>query len=147
MLAKILMCECYKETFDSEGNDCIKKAIHFQCKCKDKHHMSVLFCKDHPYGSNFNYQLVERKCLCANGVLYEVCQFCFNVRYLLNFKYFKIYLRFENELVTIRQYFKSIKECEPFFFYDEGSNYIEISLDNPDEPKISVNTDCVYTDP
>ena len=56
-------------------------------------------------------------------------------------------LSFENELVTIRQYFKSMKECEPYFFYNKGSNYIEISLDNHDEPKISVDADCVYISP
>ena len=146
------MCGCYKEKFDSEGNDYIKKAVHFHCKCKDKHRMYVLFCKDHPYGSNFNYQMIERKCLCANSLSHEVCQFCFNVRYLLNFKCFKICmenipLSHENELVTIRQYFKSMKKCEPFFFYNKGSNYIEISLDNPDEPKSSEGTDCVYYSP
>ena len=120
MLGKILMCECYKEKFDSEENDYIKKAIHFHCRWKDKHRMYVLLCKDHPYGGNFNYQMVERKRLCANGLSHEICQFCFNVRYLLNFNCFKIcmeniLLSFENELVTIRRYFKSIKECEPFF--------------------------------
>ena len=56
-------------------------------------------------------------------------------------------LSFENELVAIRQYFKSIKECEPFFFYNNESNYIEISLDDPDEPKHSADTDCVYISP
>ena len=135
MLAKILICECYKEKFDSEENDYIKKAIHFHCRGKDKHRVYVMFCKDHPYGGNFNYQIIERKYLCANA---HICQFCFNLRYLLNFKCFKIFKEnnipssFQNELVTIRQYFKSIKEREPFFFY----SYIEISLDNPDEPKI-----------
>ena len=141
------MCECYKEKIDSEENDYIKKAIHFHCRC-----MYVLLCKDHPYGGNFNYQMVERKRLCANGLSHEICQFCFNVRYLLNFTCFKICmenipLSFANELVTICQYFKSVKECEPFFLYNKGSNYIEISLDNPDEPNTLVNTDYVYISP
>ena len=115
------MCGCYKEKFNSEGNDYIKKEVHFLCHCKDKHRMYVLFWKDHPYESNFNYQMIERKCLCANGLSDEVCQFCFNVTYLLNFKCFRIcmgniLLSFENELVTICQYFKSMKECAPFSF-------------------------------
>ena len=115
------MCGCYKEKFNSEGNDYIKKEVHFLCHCKDKHRMYVLFWKDHPYESNFNYQMIERKCLCANGLSDEVCQFCFHVTYLLNFKCFRIcmgniLLSFENELVTICQYFKSMKECEPFSF-------------------------------
>ena len=59
----------------------------------------------------------------------------------------KIPLSFENELVTIRQYFKSMKKCEPFFFYNEGSNYIEISLDKLDEPKILVDNNCVCSPP
>ena len=79
MLAKIIMCGCYDEKFDSEGNDYIKKAVHFYCKYKDKLCMYFLFCKYHPYGSNFNYQMIERKCLCASGLSHEVCQFCFNV--------------------------------------------------------------------
>ena len=115
MLAKILMCECYKEKFDSEENGYIKKAIHFHCRWKDKHRMYVLLCKDHPYGGKFNYQMVERKCLYANDLSHEICQFCFNVRYLLNIKCFQIcleniHLSFENELITICQYFKSVKE-------------------------------------
>ena len=61
MVAKILMCGCYKEKCDSEGNDDIKKVVYFHCKCKDKHRMYVSLCKDHPYGSNFNYQMIERK--------------------------------------------------------------------------------------
>ena len=115
------MCECYNEKFNSEGSAYIKKVTHFYCKCKDKHRLYVLFCEDHPYGGNFNFQMTERKCLCATHLSHEVCQFCFNVRYLLNYKCFeicmeKIPLSFENELVTIRQYFKSMKKCEPFFF-------------------------------
>ena len=114
------MCECYNEKFNSEGSAYIKKVTHFHCKCKDKHRLYVLFCEDHPYGGNFNFQMTERKCLCATHLSHEVCQFCFNVRYLLNYKCFeicmeKIPLSFENELVTIRQYFKSMKECESFF--------------------------------
>ena len=114
------MCECYNEKFNSEGSAYIKKVTHFYCKCKDKHRLYVLFCEDHPYGGNFNFQMTEKKCLCATHLSHEVCQFCFNVRYLLNYKCFeicmeKIPLSFENELVTIRQYFKSMKECESFF--------------------------------
>ena len=114
------MCECYNEKFNSEGSAYIKKVTHFYCKCKDKHRLYVLFCEDHPYGDNFNFQMTERKSLCATHLSHEVCQFCFNVRYLLNYKCFeicmeKIPLSFENELVTIRQYFKSMKECESFF--------------------------------
>ena len=120
MVAKILMCGCYMEKFDSEENDYIKKVVHFCCKCKDKHRIYAFFCKDHPYGSNVNYQMIERKCLRANGHSHEVYQFCFNVRHLLNFKCFKICieftpLSFENELVTFCQCFKSTKECELFF--------------------------------
>ena len=36
-----------------------------------------------------------------------------------------------------------MQECEPFF-YNKGSTYIEMSLENHDTPKISVDTDCVY---
>ena len=36
-LSKILMCECYVDQFQSEGNEYVKKLTHFHCKFKDEH--------------------------------------------------------------------------------------------------------------
>lgn len=74
MILKILMSSCYKEEFQAEGHTCIKKLVH--CKCKEKHFRDLA--------------TDEQTCNCKNGLSHEVCGFCFSVRYLLNFKCFKI---------------------------------------------------------
>ena len=42
------------------------------------------------------------------------------------------------------QYFAKIKSCEPFFVFDEKNNTIETVLDNPKEPKITVQSDHIF---
>ena len=96
MISKILMCHCYKEEFLTGDNKSIKSKIHFYCKCWKEHSHYVLFCKEHSFRTDFaarsDYQNREmkEKCDCKSGLFHEVCGFCFSVRYLLNFKYFKI---------------------------------------------------------
>ena len=36
MLAKVLMCECFYQIFESEGDSYEKKYLFFHCKCKKK---------------------------------------------------------------------------------------------------------------
>ena len=43
-------------------------------------------------------------------------------------------------LQTTPPYFKSIKGCEPLFAFNSKSSRIEIHLNNPNEPKILVDT-------
>ena len=67
MLAKILMCKCYLNKFQSEGNEHVKKLTHFHCKCKDKHLLYILFCEKHPHGGDLIPQMIGKRCTCANG--------------------------------------------------------------------------------
>ena len=92
MISKTLMCRCYKEKFQAKGYEYKKKIIHFHCKCKDRHSYYVLFCNEHPYGADFGDSVAqdEKKCDCKSGLSHKVCGFCFSVKYLLNFKSFKI---------------------------------------------------------
>ena len=46
MLAKILMCRCYFDKFNSEGNEYVKKLTHFHCNCAEEHLLYVLFYKE-----------------------------------------------------------------------------------------------------
>ena len=122
MILKVLMCPCYKKEFQSDGNMYIKKLIHCHCKYKEKHLIYVLFCKDHPFGVTYEASIDEKvSCKCKNGLSHEVCSFCLTVRYLLNFKCFKIFIEnvpdiFLDKVVSINQCFKNIK-CEPFFHH------------------------------
>ena len=55
----------------------------------------VLFCKNDPFGIKFvarrDYTFdIDEECTCKNGISHEVCGFYFSVRYLLNFKCYKI---------------------------------------------------------
>ena len=71
MIAKILMCICYKEEFQVGVHEYIKKKIHFHCKCQGKHIYYVLFCKDYPFGTKMVTPEIE-KCLCKDSLSLEV---------------------------------------------------------------------------
>ena len=147
MIAKILMCRCYVEKFHSEGNKYVKKLAHFQCKCKDQHVLYVLFCEQHPYQQT--PILEEKKCTCATAPAKELYNFCIHVKYLLNFKCYKLCFEripvgIQDKLITIFQYFEVMKSCEPFFYFNRERNMIFITLDYPLEPKIKVRTDYIY---
>ena len=45
---------------------------------------------------------------------------------------------------TTPQYFAKIKDCQRFFVFDKKNNTIQTMLDNPKEPKITAQTDCVF---
>ena len=81
----------------------------------------------------------------ANGI----CNFCIQVKYLLSFKCYKFCLeripvRTQYELVTISQYFKIMKSCETFLYFNEEMEKVFLSLNNPLEPKIKARTDYLY---
>ena len=77
MLAKVLMCECFYQIFQFEGGSYEKKYLHFQCRCKEKHVLYVLFCDWHPYVSNSNQEMSGQKCTCAVLAHNETCGFCY----------------------------------------------------------------------
>ena len=149
MLAKILMCSCYVQKFHSDRNDYVKKLTHFHCKCEKEHLLFILFCGKHPHGS---LPTSEKECTCATTSTNNVCDFCVQIKYLLNFKCYKFYLKripvsILDELITTPQYFKVMKDCQPFFYFNKERSMIPLSLLNTTEPKISVRTDHIYFSP
>ena len=90
------------------------------------------FCGECTYGSTFGRENVEieSKCKCKDSRPQEVCSFCFTVRYLLNFKCYKLCID-TLPVVPLGEYLKKI-DGDPFFFYlSQRTGLIEISLDNP----------------
>ena len=144
MHVKILMCPCYRENFQSEGNVWIKHLINFHCKCPAEHEHFVQFCEHHPLGKSIpsirDYTGTERKkCLCSIIYATEICQFCVTVRYTLNFNTYKFCLedsdftRFflkEKRCVPLNEYL-SKSFCNPFWYFDYSQNRIFVSLENP----------------
>ena len=107
--------------FLDNGYEYKKKIIHFHCKCDDKHCYYVLLCKEHPYGAAFGLfsPRGEKSCQCKKCLDRQICTFCSSVRYLLNFKSFKICVDklagfFVENIITLDQYFKRMN-CDPFF--------------------------------
>ena len=143
------MCSCYVEKFHSEGNEYVKKLTHFHCKCKEKHLLYVLFCDKHPYGSALIPQM-EKKYTCATASALDVCDFCVQVKYLLNFKSYKVCLKrisvsIQDELQTTGQYFKVMKGFQPLFVFNKERNRIDVLLDNPTEQKVLAKTDYAFS--
>ena len=104
------MRQSYLEKFQSEGNEYVKKIIHFHYKCKGKHLLYVLFCEKHPYRPNPIEQMTGKRCTCATGCAYGICKFCCNVRYLSIFRCFKLCIKdipasTESKIQTTPQYF------------------------------------------
>ena len=92
MLAKILMGSCYVNKFHSEGNEYVKKLTPFHSKCNKKHLLYVLFCNNYPHGDSQVLQF-GGKCTCAIKFAFHVWDFCTRVKYLLNYKVNKFYLK------------------------------------------------------
>ena len=150
-LAKILMRRCYFDKFNSEGNEFVKKLTDFYCKCADEHLLHILFCKEHPYGSP-SVPGMQKECKCVTAFANNICDFCIQVKYLLNFKCYKLCLEripvsIQDKLITAPQYFKAMNGCEPFFYFNEERNNIVVSLDNPSEPKILGRTVHLFLTP
>ena len=126
-----------------------KKNLHFQCRCKEKHVLYVLFCEWHPYGSDSKQEMSGQKCTCAVLTQDEICGFCIHVRYILNFRCLKLCVKKIPKILadfvhTTPQYFAKMKSCEPFFVFDKNNNTIETVLDSPKKPKITAQTDHFF---
>ena len=90
MHVKILMCTCYKNLFQSEGASYFQHIIHFNCKCKVEHAIFVHFCSRHYFGNKrptiADYsETIRDKCYWDKAHANEICHFCCQVRYFLNF--------------------------------------------------------------
>ena len=119
MLAKISMCSCNVGEFHREENEYIKKICHFYCHCRDEHETFVYTCKAHAFiatrveGMDFQHRCEKRDSS-------QVCDFCIQVKYLLNFRAYKICLKkipekFQQHLVSLDKYLEEMNFCEPFF--------------------------------
>ena len=89
MLVKVLMCCCFVQGFHEEGNEYLKKLCHFYCECKEKHEYFVYTRKSHPF-INKRMDEMQHKCTCKILGSYETCNFCVQVKYLINFGAYKI---------------------------------------------------------
>lgn len=88
---------------------------------------------------------IDEKCACKNGLSHEVWGICFSVRYLLNFKCYKICVEevpdyFVDKVVSFDTYLKKMN-WDPFFFLCHKTRRFEVSLDNPYKDKIPARTD------
>ena len=92
MLAKVLMSNCFVQGFYEEGNEYVKKLCQFYCHCKEKHEYFVDTCKGHPFIDK-KMDKMQHKCTCKILGSYEICKFCVQVKYLINFRAYKICTR------------------------------------------------------
>ena len=70
---------------------------------------------------------------------------CISIRYSLNFKTRRICLeKLPGSMVPkvkpLNEYLEHT-DCDPFCYWDRRNNRVEISLDNPNMPKITAKTD------
>ena len=47
-----------------------------------------------------------------------------------------------DKVVSLDDYLKKI-DCDPFFYLSKNTSITEVSLDNPEKPKMPVRTDCL----
>ena len=151
MPVKILTCPCTKDYFIQTGVPVIKHLVHFHCKYEEKkHEMFVHFCCGHPFGSTTLNIIdsngdVNNKCFCGKKKSHELCQMCITILYSLNFRVHKICLEklpdfMKPRVKTLNEYLGEIN-CDTFFYWDRKNSRVEISLDNPQMPKITAKTD------
>ena len=151
MILKIFMCPCYKNGFFDLGNSYFSHCIHMRYMCQRRNFLYVHFSKEHRFGSNFvpwrSFMLVGDKCKCKDAGPQEICNFCVSIRYILNFKCHKICVNelpdvFIDKVVPLDEYLKKIN-YDPFFYLSKNTGLVKFSLDNPEEPKIPAQTDCI----
>ena len=118
MLAKVLICSCFVEKFHNEDHEYVKKLCHFRCKCNDSHIVYIFSCEKHPYVAS-KIPEMDPNCKCQSIDALEICNFCRQVRYLLNFRAFMFCLKripgsFQDHIVTTYQYFKECRAVNLF---------------------------------
>ena len=84
MRVTILMCPCFAGGFHSCKSHYVKKFIHFYCKCRDEQKYFVCTSKGRPVLFS-RLEGMKNKCERKNLGLFEMCEFCNQMRYLLNF--------------------------------------------------------------
>ena len=109
-------------------------------------HCAILSREIYPYVAS-KIPEMDTECKCPSIDALKICNFCRQVRYLLNFRVFKFCLKripesFQDHIVTTYQYFKRMPGCPPFFKYSKEHGKIGIYLDSPREPYYIKKTDC-----
>ena len=132
MLAKILLCLCYVDLFESKEENKYVKYIHFHCKCEDEHEYFVYTCKAHPFMyPRLHGMKYKCNCNCKNIGPFETCDFCVQMRYLINFRRYtccveKIPNALTTFLVPLDNYLgHETTTCESFFIL-KTTKFVEI---------------------
>ena len=123
------MSPCYAEKFHQENHDYVKKIFHFHCTFVAVNSTFLLRLELTIWSCTVHVQILEKN---------EICNFCIEVKYLLNFRAFKICMNklpesFQEHLVQLPDYLDGIFLCEPFFKYSPTGRKVNIFFDNPKE--------------
>ena len=131
MIAKIFMCPSYVKNLHDEGNSYVKKLCHFYCKSTNDHdHILFILVRSPLYVQNAGRN--AKNCSCKNIGPFDICKFCVQIKYLLNFRINQLCVKSITEnitphLVPLNQYLQN----ETVFYFPEDKNKIIINLDNP----------------
>ena len=118
--------KCWKkykvQGFHEEVNENVKKLCHFHCHCKEKHKYFVYTCKGHPF-INKRMDGMQHKCTCKVVGSNEIRNFCVQVKYLINFRWYQICMRIipkniQPHLMPLDDFLKNeMPFCEPYLFF------------------------------
>ena len=106
--------------------------MHFYGKCEDEHGYFVHTCK----GELFMYPPLhgmKYKCSCNNIGPFDTCDFCVQMRYLVNFRRFKFYVEnipnaLTNFLVAFDSYLEHETTKRESFFILKITNFVEAQI-------------------
>ena len=123
------MRPCYAEKFHQENHDYVKKNCHFQCTFVSVNNIFLLRLKLTIWSCVVNVQILEKN---------KICNFCVEIKHLLNFRAFKIRMSkvpeiFREHLIQLPDYLDGIFLCKPLFKYFPRGRKVNIYLDNPKE--------------
>lgn len=103
--------------------------------CFDNEHERYVYtCKGHPFLIS-QLEGMCNECYCKNIGPFEMCKFCVQMRYLLNFRYYKFCVEeipkwLNKFLVPLDSYLEhETLKCESFFYF--WNNKVCGSLHNP----------------
>ena len=75
------MYECNTRDFHEKGNEYIEHIQNINCNCKDIQQYFVLTCKCHPF---IGVVRTNNKCSCKVLGAYMICNFCVQVKHIIN---------------------------------------------------------------
>ena len=96
----------------------------------------VLLCEKHPFSHRIDCHMKGGKCRCSENLPENICSFCGDICYVLNFRGYKLCMReipksMKSKVVPRDECFKNIK-----FVYDKKSKKVEALLDKLSEHRI-----------